>query len=85
MSGSNILGGPTSYPITNTRQNVGNFLFSTVPTTQNSSLTQTIIPDITVYATSSNVATTNDINNIRCLDTRQSQSNPNFFKIKNNT
>ena len=79
VSGSNILGGPTSYPITNTRQNVDNFLFSTVPTTQNSNLTQTIIPDIVVYATSSNVITTDTTNNIRCLDTRQAQSNPNFL------
>lgn len=79
VSGSNILGGPTSYPITNTRQNVGNFLFSTVPTTQNSNLTQTIIPDIVVYATSSNVITTDTTNNITCLDTRQTQSNPNFL------
>jgi hypothetical protein len=80
VSGSNILGGPTSYPITNTRQNVDNFLFSTVPTTQNSNLTQTIIPDITVYATSSNnVVTADGINNITCLNTRQSQTNPNFL------
>jgi hypothetical protein len=79
VSGSNILGGPTSYPITNTRQNVGNFLFSTVPTTQNNNLTQTIIPDITVYATSSNVTTADSTNNIKCLDTRQSQLNPNFL------
>jgi hypothetical protein len=78
ISGSNILGGPTSYPITNTRQNVNDFLFTTVPTSQNSNLTQTIIPDIAVYATSSNVSTPLPINNIKVISTRQSQTNASF-------
>ncbi len=77
ISGSNILGGPTSYPITNTRQNVNDFLFTTVPTSQNSNLTQTITPDIAVYATSSNTATGN--NNIIVLTTRQTQNNASFL------
>jgi hypothetical protein len=78
VSGSNILGGPTSYPITNTRQNVNNFLFTIVPTSQNSNLTQTITPDIAVYATSSNVSTTNISNIITVLSNRQSQTNTLF-------
>jgi len=76
VSGSNILGGPTSYPITNTRQNANDFLFTIVPTSQNSNLTQTITPDIAVYATSSNKATS--LNNIKVLSTRQSQTNTSF-------
>ena len=67
ISGSNILGGPTSYPITNTRQNVNDFLFTIVPTSQNSNLIQTITPDIAVYATSSNVNTALPINNIKVI------------------
>lgn len=76
VSGSNILGGPTSYPITNTRQNTNDFLFTIVPTSQNSNLTQTITPDIAVYATSSNIAT--PFNNIPVLTTRLTQNNANF-------
>jgi hypothetical protein len=76
VSGSNILGGPTSYPITNTRQNVNDFLFTIVPTSQNNNLTQTITPDITVYATSSDIATLS--NNITVLTTRQTQNNASF-------
>lgn len=78
VSGSNILGGPTSYPITNTRQNVNDFLFTIVPTSQNNNLTQTIIPDIAVYATSSNVSTTSVNNVITVLNNRQSQTNAIF-------
>lgn len=77
VSGSNILGGSTPYSITNTRQNVNNFLFTTIPTTQNSTLTQTITPDLSVYATFSGDYPTTTFN-IGVLTTKQNQSNASF-------
>ena len=73
ISGSNIIGGPTSYIINNIRQNEFDYLYTTTPNSIVNSITQNRIPNINIYATSSGGE------NIKVFSNRINSSSKHFF------